>query len=341
MPQLKSLQIELTARCNERCIHCYIPHESKTRDMDTTLLFSLLDQCRDMSVEQIIFSGGEPMMHPNFLEMVSKTNWDGLKLRIFSNLTLLNNDIITKLKAFHVYEVQASLYSVEPEIHDAVTQMPGSCEKTKDGIEKLVENNIPAFISCPLMKQNKNSYPDVLAYAKSLQINSAPDNMIFAKSDGGIGNITNRLSLDEALAVIQSIQEHDTAYNYERFLPGYNNPEEALSCVQSVCKNSMCVNAKGEALPELGWNYVLGNLHIQSLRDIWENSVATKKIRALSLDDFPQCRACSAIEFCGMSLAGNANESGDHLKVSPHVCDLAHATQELIHAYYGQTKRKF
>jgi MoaA/NifB/PqqE/SkfB family radical SAM enzyme len=71
-PQLQSLQIELTARCNERCVHCSISHESKTRDMDTALLFSLLDQCSGMGVEQITISGGEPMLPPHFLEAVSK-----------------------------------------------------------------------------------------------------------------------------------------------------------------------------------------------------------------------------------------------------------------------------
>jgi MoaA/NifB/PqqE/SkfB family radical SAM enzyme len=309
--------------------------------MDSELLNRIVDQSREMGVRQITISGGEPMLHPNFIDVVSKTDWDNMKLRIFSNLTLLNDDIITTLKTFHVYEVQASIYSVDPAIHDAVTQMSGSCEKTKAGLEKLVANKIPAFISCPLMKQNKDSYPGVLAYAKRLEIRSAPDNMIFAQSDGGTGNVSNRLSLDEALAVIQSILEHDTAYNSERFMPGYNNPEEALPCVQSVCKNSICVNAKGEALPTPGWNYVLGNLNTQTLRDIWENSAETKKIRSLSFDDFPQCCACSAIEFCCMSLEGNANESGDYLNAPPHICSLARATRELVHTYHNQNKRSF
>ncbi|MDR2784635.1 MAG: radical SAM protein, partial [Treponema sp.] len=139
---LRSVQLELTCRCNERCVHCYIPHEAKDRDMDSALLFALIDQCQTMGVGQIIFSGDEPMLHPGFLEAVSKADWKELKLRIFSNLTLLTDNILAALKAFHIHEVQASLYSVEPAIHDSITQKPGSCELTKNAVVKLVESGI-------------------------------------------------------------------------------------------------------------------------------------------------------------------------------------------------------
>jgi MoaA/NifB/PqqE/SkfB family radical SAM enzyme len=123
--------------------------------MDSALLLALIDQCRAMGVGQIIFSGGEPMLHPGFLEAVSKADWKGLKLRIFSNLTLLNDNTLTALKAFHIHEIQASLYSVDPDIPDGITEMSGSCATTKNAVVKLVESGIPAFISCPVMKQNK------------------------------------------------------------------------------------------------------------------------------------------------------------------------------------------
>jgi MoaA/NifB/PqqE/SkfB family radical SAM enzyme len=336
--KLRSIQIELTARCNERCLHCYIPQRNKNRDMDTPLLMSLLDQCRDMGVEQITFSGGEPMLHPGFLPAVSKADWDGLKLRIFSNLVMLNDDMLAALKAFHIHEIQTSLYSVDPAIHDRVTQLPGSCESTKRGIERLVENNIPVFISCPLIKQNKDSYPGILAYSAEMGIGCAPNVSIMAQFGGGVENTQNRLSADEALAVIASILEIDTAYNSERFLPGYDNSSDALPCVQSIGKSAICVNADGEVLPLPAWNKAMGDLATQSLRNIWENSAELKKIRAIGLDDFPKCCACPDIQFCGMSLDANANENleGIPFIIPGHVCDLARRMRELVHGWHGK-----
>jgi radical SAM protein with 4Fe4S-binding SPASM domain len=304
--------------------------------MDTVLLLDILKQCRDMGLEQIIFSGGEPMYHKDFWEAIDKADWFGFKIRILSNLTLLNDKRLAELEAMHIHEVQTSLYSIESSIHDSITTMPGSCEKTKNAVVKLVEHGIPAFISCPVMKQNKNSYPDVLAWARGLGIRSAPNNMIVARTDGSTGNLRNRLSLDEALQVIQDILSNDTAYDAECFLPGYDNPDTALPCAQNVCANSVCVNAQGYVLPSPDWHRVLGNLHTQTLRDIWENSPELECVRNISLDDFPQCRDCPDIQFCCMSPEGNANESpkGDPFTIPIYICALARSMRELVHGWH-------
>jgi len=334
MLKLKKVQIELTSRCNEQCVHCYIPHESKNHDMDSALLWNILNQCHDMRIEQIIFSGGEPMLYPDFLDALDRANWHGFKIRVFSNLTMLNDTIITQLKNLLVYEVQTSLYSIEPKIHDAVTKTPGSCELTKQGIRRLNANGIPVFISCPITKINKDSYPAVLSFARHLGIKCAPDNMIAAQSDRNTKNLAYRLEINEALQIIQDILENDTAYDAECYQPGYYNPDEALPCVQNICVDTVCINAHGEVTPSPGWHKVLGGLNTQTLRDIWEHSPEIKRLQNLSLKDFPKCADCKDIHFCGMSLEGNANEntSGDPFVIPDHICKLAEATRKLIHA---------
>jgi hypothetical protein len=55
-PQLLSLQIELSSRCNERCVHCYIPHQNKINDIEPTLFYDVLNQYHDMGVLNITLS---------------------------------------------------------------------------------------------------------------------------------------------------------------------------------------------------------------------------------------------------------------------------------------------
>jgi radical SAM protein with 4Fe4S-binding SPASM domain len=304
--------------------------------MDSALLSEVIDQCRAMGVGQIIFSGGEPMLHKDFMEAVDKADWHQFDISIFSNLTLLTDDMIRDLKTKHIKEIQVSLYSVEPDIHDSITKKPGSCELTKSAVVKLVEKGIPAFISCPVMKQNKQSYTGVLNWAKKLGVRAAPNNMITARSDYSTGNLENRLSVDEALELIQDILENDTAYEAERFTPGYHNPDAALPCVQNICADSICVNAAGDVLPSPGWNRILGNLNTQTLQDIWENSPEIKNLQNISLNNFSKCRNCPEIYFCGMSLEGNVNENpaGDPLAIPGHICKLARRTRNLVHSWY-------
>jgi radical SAM protein with 4Fe4S-binding SPASM domain len=335
--RLTSLQIELTNRCNERCVHCYIPHEKKITHIESALVYSIIAQCRSIGLQTITFSGGEPMLHTGFAGFLDAANWNHLKINVFSNLTLLDESIAFKLKTCNV-KVQVSLYSIDAGIHDSITGVRGSCEKTKQGIEILAKYGIEIFISCPLMKQNKDSYPGVLAFANGYNAAIAPDVMIFADSSGGMTNLVHRLSVDEAMDVIRYILENDTAYNHERFLPSYRNIDDALPCVQNIGKGMVCVNAKGEILPLPAWNLVLGDIAAQTLRDIWENSTELKKIRAISLDNFPKCRSCPDIQFCGMSLGGNANENpeGNPFIIPDHVCILARRMRELVHYWYGK-----
>jgi radical SAM protein with 4Fe4S-binding SPASM domain len=333
---LQALQVELTTRCNERCVHCYIPHKTKNRDMDSSLLFDLLEQCHNLGIKKITFSGGEPLLYKDFMTAVDKADWFGFNISIFSNLTLLTDNMIQELKTKHIKDIQASLYSVEPAIHDSITKMPGSCEATKIAVEKLCSNGIPVFISCPVMKQNKQSYAGVLNWAKKLGIGSAPNSMITGCSDRTGDNLENRLSVDEALELIKGILINDSAYEDERFAPGYHDPDVLIPCVQNVCTNFICVNAVGDALPSPGWNYVLGNIQKQSLQDIWENSLAIKSLQNISFNDFPKCRNCPDIHFCGMSLEGNANENrgGNFITIPDHICELARRTRELVHSWH-------
>jgi sulfatase maturation enzyme AslB (radical SAM superfamily) len=149
-PQLTNLHIEITSRCNERCIHCYIPHENKTNSIDPDLFYDVLKQCKDMRLLHLTLSGGEPMLHKNFCDFLRKCRDYDFSVNVLSNLTLLDNSIIKEMKENPLLGVQVSLYSMNPNIHDEITQMKGSFEKTKSAILKLIENDIPLQISCPI-----------------------------------------------------------------------------------------------------------------------------------------------------------------------------------------------
>lgn len=165
-PQLSSFQIELTSRCNERCVHCYIPHENKTSDIDPELFYKVLDECREMGVLSLTLSGGEPLLHPHFIDFLRKAKEYDFSVNILSNLTLLTDEIVAEMKATRLSSVQVSLYSMDADVHDSITQVRGSFIKTRNAILKLIESDIPLQISCPIMKQNKDSYVDVITWGK-------------------------------------------------------------------------------------------------------------------------------------------------------------------------------
>jgi radical SAM protein with 4Fe4S-binding SPASM domain len=328
-PQLMSMQIELSSRCNERCVHCYIPHANKIHDIEDALFYDILDQCRDMKVLNFTLSGGEPMIHKNFYWFLQKAKEYDFCLTVLSNLTLLNDEIIYELKNNKLSNVQVSLYSMDPDIHDSITKLEGSFKKTMRGIERLLENDIPLQISCPLMKQNKDSYFDVLKWAQEHKCRSRTDYIMMARYDHTTGNLNNRLSLEETGKIIDTIIENDKSYQKALLSPEFAALEKRDVSNAIVCGvgiSSICMVSNGNIYPCPGWqSYVCGNAKNETLKNIWESSPQIQFLRNLRQKDFPKCVRCKDLNFCSMCMVRNANESltGDPFAINKHFCEVA------------------
>jgi radical SAM protein with 4Fe4S-binding SPASM domain len=342
-PHLVSLQIELTSRCNERCVHCYIPHENKITDIEPTLFYDVLDQCRSMGVLNLALSGGEPMLHPQFCKFLRKAKEYDFSLSVLSNLTLLNDEIIHEMKANRLSSVQASLYSMHPDIHDSITKQPGSFQKTKNAILKLIENDIPLQISCPTMRQNKNCYIDVLNWAHKHKVRAITDYIMMARYDHTTDNLDNRLNLEEVEKIIDDIIKNDSEYQKQINQDDFYVQEKRDRSNEIVCGvgiSSICMIANGNVYPCAGWqDYVIGNVKESKLQDIWKKSPKIQYLRSLRKRDFTKCVSCEAQSFCAMCMVRNANENkeGNPLIINEHFCDVAKINRRLVFQYIDGT----
>ena len=343
-PRLNALQFELTSRCNERCIHCYIPNGKKNtgKDMPTEKVFSLIDEFVEMGGLHVTLSGGEVFLHKDIIPIMQYCRKKDMQISILSNLIALRDEQIPYIKEANVSLVQTSLYSMDAEIHDTITTVKGSQVKTKAAVEKLVAADIPVQISCPLMKANYEGYADVLQYAQSLRCKAQTDYIMMAQSDCDTQNLANRISLEETEKVIRDIIEWDKDYK-ETTLKQRPISEEITFdpkrfAQQPVCGagiNDCCITENGDVYPCAGWQaMVCGNVYQQNLKDIWHNSLQFKQIRNVTQGDFPECLKCEARNYCAMCLVRNYNESGgDMFKINKHFCDVAFLNKKIVEEY--------
>ncbi len=339
-PYLTSFQIELTSKCNERCVHCYIPHEFKLTDIKPELYYSVLEQLSKMGILSVTLSGGEPMLHPHFTEFLRAAKKYDFYVNILSNLTLLNDEIVAAIKDGNVSSVQVSLYSMIPEHHDAITTVKGSFEKTKNAILKLIENDIPVHVSCPTMKGNKDDYAGVMAWCHEHKIRSQTDYIMMAEYNHETSNLANRLSVEETGQVIRDIMSGDVDYQREILKPDFEekcnnacfNPDRRLC---GVGISSCCMVANGNVYPCPGWQeYVLGNLQNDTIENIWNNSPKIKYLRSLTMKDLGngKCCNCDLAAFCSPCMVRNANESktGNPLEINGHFCKVAKMNKDIV-----------
>lgn len=292
-------------------MHCYIPHEYKTKSIDPALFYRTVEDGRDMNIINVTLSGGEPLLHKDIIGFLKRCRELDLSVNVLTNLTLLTDTIIEEMKKNPLLCVQTSIYSMDASIHDSITKVKGSFEKTKSNLLKLKGAGIPLQISCPVMKQNKDTFNSVIAFGEENGISVAVDYVIFASYDHSNCNLVNRLSLEE---VSQAFDKQATD-EYVDYIHSQAEEKYALSAqdpICSICRYYICISADGTVFPCIGWQAnVIGDLNKQSLRDIWETSGDIKKLRQIKRQEFPKCVSCEDRGYCNVCMMSNSNENSD------------------------------
>lgn len=332
---LRSLHIEIASECNEQCVHCYIPHEFKNKLIEPELFYNVIQEGRSLNILNVSLSGGEPLLHNEIVHFLQRCRELDLSVNILSNLTLLTDEILAEMKLNPLLSVQTSVYSMIPEIHDGITHLKGSLNKTIHNIEKLLSFNIPVQISCPIMKQNKNTFYDVINWGLEHNIDVKTDYVIFATYDHSNSNLVNRLSISDISEIIDKQLSADLVNEYlkdaqeKELLP----PEHAIC---TICKYTLCISVEGNVYPCVGWqNNVIGNLHSQNLKTIWETSEKIKRLREIKRKNFSKCLNCEDRGYCTICMMSNSNESlsGNAFDINEFHCKVANLLHTKICSY--------
>lgn len=333
------LHCDITSACTERCIHCYIP-EHKNAHMKTSKIFSVIDEFSELGGLKICFSGGECMLHPDFVKILKYARQKDLSISLMSNLTCCDSEMISILKEINIASLQVSLYSMDSEIHDSITQIPGSFNQTIHSLLELHANKIPIQISCPTMKKNYAGYKDVLQFAAQHNIPAYTDFILMARSDHSTDNLTQRLSLSEAEYLMRDMLDHSYRYasrilsqtEFEKIAIPSADWEEEQICGAGI--SSICLNSNGEYYPCAGFqNYPVGNCNKQTLREVWENSPQLKYLRSLKRKNLEKCVKCENRNFCSICLVRNFNENKNMLQPNEHYCNIASINRRLVEEY--------
>ena len=167
--KITRIQFDVTYGCNERCIHCFCDKDTNDVQITYDKIKPIIDDAYDLGLTQVVFSGGECTLIDDFLEIAKYIKEKRIELVVFTNGQKLYDDekFFNEFVKLHPFSVGLSLYSMQPEIHDSITQIKGSHHKTLSVIKKLAKSNILVEIKCFLTKYNADCYQEVLEFAKN------------------------------------------------------------------------------------------------------------------------------------------------------------------------------
>jgi organic radical activating enzyme len=159
-----SVQLDLTYRCNERCIHCYLDHEDHG-EMKTAEILGLLDQLAAAGVFFLNVSGGEIFMRPDLFTIIEHARKLQFSVKLKTNGVMIREAKAQRIAKLGIEAVQISLYSHDAATHDKITKLPGSFKRTIEGAQFLRDAGVKVIFANVLMKQNADHYKQVQALA--------------------------------------------------------------------------------------------------------------------------------------------------------------------------------
>lgn len=275
---------ELTSRCNLRCRHCYGLFETKQDTLNTEQVCRILDDLRDNGTLGLVLTGGELFFRKDILDLLRYLEAQKFVVRINSNGTLIDETVVRALQELsNIYRIHISLYSSEPEIHDQITNAPGSYHKTLHALHLLRAAGFDLRINCSVMKANYATYHKVRdEIGDPLGIPVHFDTEIFPRDDGGTDNLVERLDA----AQLQQYMRAQTR-------PNAAAPRPKL-CRAGFSFFSICED--GRLLPCLKMKrlsrYPLGRLTEHSFGEIWQGSHAVLTLREHINHQLDACDLC-------------------------------------------------
>ncbi len=164
-----NVHFDLTYRCNERCVHCYLDHEDYG-ELNTGEVQGILEQLAGAGTLFLTYSGGEVFLRGDFLELVRYARGLHFDVSVKTNGLRVTRQRARELKGLGVRRVQISIYSGEAAIHDGITKVAGSLERSLQAVGMLKAEGLAVKLACPLMKQNLLGYRGVVELAAELGV---------------------------------------------------------------------------------------------------------------------------------------------------------------------------
>ena len=319
-----SVHVDLTMRCNERCVHCYRVIEDRP-ELTTAELTALLADLARAGTLYLTFSGGEVFLRPDLFELIAEAKRLRFDVRLKSNALLITDARARRLRALGVRQVDVSIYSVDPALHDAVTKVPGSLARSLTAIARLQAAGVRVKINCPLMRATVGGYREVRALAERLGVPCGIDPMITARNDGDTSTVPLRIGRADLQHVLR-----DPALNPDPLpttVPAERPDLDEIAC--GAGHNACYVSAYGDVMPCVALPLSCGNVRDTPFADIWSGSRGMREVRAIRVRDLHTCAGCAAAMFCTRCPGQALVEDGDLYGPSRAACEHAQAGAEL------------
>ena len=203
IPRMLSVNFELTYRCPLHCLHCYsdcynsegaVEHELETSEVKT-----VLDKIYNAGCLWLTFTGGDPLMRNDFIEIYRYAQHKGFIISVMTSLNVLNEEILNMFTRYRPFYISTSLNAVTEKLYNSICQAGGTYEKTMYNIKKILNSKIHLKTQTVLAAFNFHELRQIEAFCRSKEIEFRPNALIFARLNGDFKPCRYRLPISVVL----------------------------------------------------------------------------------------------------------------------------------------------
>jgi len=313
--------IELTSRCNLRCKFCYLEH-SQHDELSTEEIKSYLSQLASLGSLFLCLTGGEPLLRQDFRDIAQHAHSLGFALNLKTNGTLIDEKTADHLARLNLYRVDISLLGATPEVHEGITQVKGSLEKTISGVRFLRERDINVFLMSTIVKENLGELKKIKELVEKMGAQLATTPLVYPSNDSGQEPFKHRLNDEELAVYYRQILSPDL-----KILPCVEIKKDFLIC--QAGRTDISINSQGRVYPCLAFPWEAGDLRKERLQSILQSSERLSFFRSLRGDEFKACIDCKDSFLCARCSGLAYLEKGDMLGISPENCRQTKIAKEV------------
>lgn len=313
--------IELTQKCNLKCMHCYLGGNGCEQELDTQKWISIINDITDAGCLFLLITGGEPLLRPDFARIYKHAKTRGLLVTVFSNGALVSNSLADLFADMPPQLVEISIYGAKPETHDQITGVPGSFERSLSGARLLLARNTKVTLKTILMKPNRLEFFDMENMAKELGAKFRFDAAIFPCFNGDKRPIDLRVDPEEVVEKDFADPKRQKEWmDYYEKARNFPREDTLYSCGAGL--TNFYIDAAGALKPCLMIHHISSDLTKNSFQHAW-NNVMPRIFKKNGAGDYA-CSTCDMRALCDYCPAFFRLENGSETKRSEYLCQTGH-----------------
>jgi radical SAM protein with 4Fe4S-binding SPASM domain len=336
-----SFELELTARCDLDCRHCYInlpagDLAARGKEMTASQIGRIADQAVAMGSLWCLLTGGEPLLRRDFADIYLMLKKKGLLVSVFTNACLLTAGHVELFRKYPPRDIEVTVYGVTPATYEKVTRRRGSHAAFRRGLDLLLKNKIKIRLKAMALRSNVNELDDIAAFCrKHTKDYFRFDPMLHLRFDGNQKRnseiINERLLPEEIVTIEQADDERweSLEKSCDRLIfpeGGHKDCRHLFHC--GAGNSSFTVSPEGvfRLCSSLWHPECVVDLNQVTLAEAWDSLVP--RVRAMTSGDpefLAKCHPCPIINLCLWCPAHAHLESGCLDAWCDYFCQVAHA----------------